>query len=76
MTFLIEGYLNESMNETTVIIIAQRVASAKGASNIIVLDDGMIVANGTNDELLKNSPIYQDIYNSQLKQDDTEMEDK
>ena len=36
----------------------------------------MIVANGTNDELLKNSPIYQDIYNSQLKQDDTEMEDK
>ena len=68
--------LRENMKDTTIFLVAQRVASAKGASNIIVLDDGMIVANGTNDELLKNSPIYQDIYNSQLKQDDTEMEDK
>ena len=68
--------LRENMKDTTIFLVAQRVASAKGASNIIVLDDGMIAAQGTNEELLANSPIYQDIYNSQLKQDDKEMEDK
>ena len=68
--------LRENMKDTTIFLVAQRVASAKGASNIIILDDGMIAAQGTNEELLANSPIYQDIYNSQLKQDDKEMEDK
>lgn len=60
--------LRENMKETTIFLIAQRVASAKGASKIIVLDNGKLQAIGTNDELLATSEIYQDIYNSQLKQ--------
>lgn len=62
--------LRESMKDTTIFLVAQRVASAKGATKIIVLDDGMIAAEGTNEELLETSPIYQDIYNSQLKKED------
>lgn len=60
--------LRENMKNTTILLIAQRIASAKGASKILVLDNGLEAAVGTNDELLATSAIYQDIYNSQLKQ--------
>ena len=62
--------LRKKLDDTTFILIAQRVASAKGASRIIVIDNGKIAAEGTNEELLKNSALYQDIYYSQLKHDD------
>lgn len=51
----------------TKIIIAQRIASVKDADRIIVLENGSIAACGTHRELLAHSSIYQDIYNSQLK---------
>ena len=53
---------------TTKIIIAQRIASVKGADRIAVLDDGRISALGTHEELLKSSEIYRDIYRSQMKE--------
>lgn len=62
--------LRENLKDVTTIIIAQRVASAKNANRIAVIDNGSLVAFDTHDELIKNCPIYQDIYNSQLKRGD------
>lgn len=59
--------LRKEMEDTTVITIAQRVASVMNADRIIVLDGGGISAIGTHKELMKNSDVYRDIYNSQLK---------
>ncbi len=58
--------LRESMQHTTVIMVAQRVASVMHADRILVLDGGRIAACGRHEELLQTSPIYQDIYSSQV----------
>lgn len=57
--------LRENLAGTTVIMIAQRVASVKNADRIIVLEGGTVAACGTHDELLQSSEVYRDIYNSQ-----------
>ena len=62
--------LRENYHDTTIILIAQRVASARHAKKIAVIDKGELVAFDTHDNLMKSSPIYQDIYNSQLKRGD------
>lgn len=49
----------------TQIIIAQRVSSISHCDQIVVMDQGRIVQTGTHDELLKTSPIYREIYESQ-----------
>lgn len=51
----------------TKIIIAQRIASVKDADRIAVVENGRIAACGSHEELMENSGIYRDIYNSQLK---------
>ncbi len=61
--------MQENIKDITKIIVAQRVATARHADKIIVLDGGKIAAFDTHDNLLKNSAIYQDIYNSQLKRE-------
>jgi len=58
--------IKASMKETTLIVIAQRIASVIDADKIIVLDDGKINGIGTHKELLQNNNIYKEIYNSQL----------
>ncbi|MBR1456805.1 MAG: ABC transporter ATP-binding protein, partial [Oscillospiraceae bacterium] len=59
--------LREHYAGVTKIIIAQRVASVKNADRIVVLDGGTIAACGSHEELLRSSPVYRDIYDSQLK---------
>jgi ATP-binding cassette subfamily B protein len=50
----------------TMLVVAQRVATIVGADQILVVDDGRIVARGTHEELLETSPTYTEIVESQL----------
>lgn len=59
----------EYIPDTTKIIIAQRVSSVQYADQIIVLDDGKVVAVGKHNELLKKCDIYREVYESQKKGD-------
>jgi ATP-binding cassette subfamily B protein len=52
--------------DRTVILVAQRISTALGADEIVVLERGRIVANGTHEDLLLNSEAYQEIFRSQL----------
>ncbi len=54
--------------DATKIIIAQRIASVKDADRILVLDNGAAAALGTHEELMESSPIYREIYSSQMKE--------
>ncbi len=60
--------LQKDYPDVTKIIIAQRIASIKGADRIAVLDNGGISAIGSHEELMQTSEIYRDIYKSQLKE--------
>ena len=60
--------LQKECPDVTKIIIAQRIASIKGADKIAVLDNGTICVMGTHEELLQTSDIYRDIYQSQMKE--------
>lgn len=53
--------------DTTKLIIAQRISSVQNADRIIVMDNGKIVDFDTHENLLKNSEIYRDVYESQNK---------
>ena len=64
---MIRQAFREEIPNTTKLIIAQRVASVEDADMIVLLDDGMVVATGTHDELLKTSSIYQEVYHTQQK---------
>lgn len=61
----IRAGLKDEFGDTTVIIIAQRIASVEDADRIVIMNNGRIDAVGTPEELLKTNAIYQDIYNSQ-----------
>ena len=63
---LIEAALDKLMTESTTFVIAQRISTVLNADKIVVLDKGQIVAEGTHANLMTSSPIYQEIYDSQL----------
>nr|HMN62314.1 ATP-binding cassette domain-containing protein [Anaerolinea sp.] len=62
----IQDVLEHSKGRRTSLVIAQRISTVLNADKILVLENGQIAAQGSHRELLANSPIYQDIYNSQL----------
>ena len=59
--------LKEELSETTTIIIAQRVSSVLDADRILILENGEINDFDTPERLLEHNPIFQDIYETQMK---------
>ena len=55
----------EEIPNTTKLIIAQRISSVQSADRIIVMEEGRVNGFGTHEELLKTSPIYREVYESQ-----------
>ncbi len=62
----IQQAIDERLQDTTTLIVAQRISSVLNADQIFVLNRGQIAAHGTHHELLESSPIYQEIYHSQM----------
>lgn len=60
--------LREKLQGTTVIMIAQRVASVMRADKIAVIDNGRIVAFDSHEKLIQTCEVYRDIYNSQMRE--------
>lgn len=58
--------LKEDFEDTTSIIIGQRVASVAGADLILILDEGRCLALGSHEELMVDSPLYKEIFQMQL----------
>lgn len=67
---IILNNLQKIMQSRTSIIISHRVSSAKLADKIILLDNGVIVENGTHEELYQNAGVYKELYDKQLKTDE------
>ena len=63
---IIRNSFKTEIPEVTKFIIAQRILSLKDCDTILLLDDGKIIAQGSNDELMKTSPVYREIYETQL----------
>ncbi|HWU20090.1 MAG TPA: ABC transporter ATP-binding protein [Nocardioides sp.] len=57
--------LKPETRQSTVVIVAQRIATIRDADLILVLDDGAVVGRGTHDELMGSNPTYQEIAASQ-----------
>ena len=64
-----EAFKNE-LPHITKIIIGQRISSIKDSDKILVLEDGVIIAAGTHDELIKMSNVYREVYESQTEGSD------
>ena len=62
----IQSALDRLMEGRTSFVIAQRISTVQHADQILVLDKGQVVARGRHEDLMEDSPIYAEIYNSQL----------
>jgi ATP-binding cassette subfamily B protein len=71
----IQKALDRLMLNRTSFVIAQRISTVRHADQILVLEQGRIVARGTHTELMEDSPLYAEIYNSQLVGDAEESQE-
>lgn len=71
----IQKALDRLMKGRTSFVIAQRISTVVNADQILVLDKGAVVAQGRHEDLMEDSPIYAEIYNSQLLADAKEIEE-
>ena len=62
----IQDAMKSLLNKSISFIVAQRISTVLHADKIIVVDEGQIIAQGTHGELMRSSPVYQEIYDSQL----------
>lgn len=62
----IQDALEQQMGNQTTLVVAQRISTVLKADKIVVIDKGRIAAEGNHRELMQGSPIYQEIYASQL----------
>ena len=66
----LRGGLANQLQNTTRMIVAQRIGTIRDADKIIVLDEGQMVGIGTHEELMKSCPVYQEIARSQLSSEE------
>lgn len=62
--------------DAAALVVAQRVGTIKDADNILVLDEGSLVGQGTHEQLLESCPTYQEIVTSQMSADDQASDDQ
>jgi ATP-binding cassette subfamily B protein len=62
----IQASFSEHLGGCTCFVVAQRISTVLNADKIVVLDEGRIVAEGKHTELMRTSPVYREIYDSQL----------
>lgn len=62
----IQDAMKSWLEDSTSFVVAQRISTVLHADKILVVDEGRIVAQGTHAELMQSSPVYQEIYDSQL----------
>jgi ATP-binding cassette subfamily B protein len=62
--------LKSEIADSTVLIVAQRVATVMDADQIIVLEDGSVAGIGTHRELLASCEVYREIVSSQLSEEE------
>jgi ATP-binding cassette, subfamily B, multidrug efflux pump len=62
----IQDALESQMQQHTTLVVAQRISTVLKADKIVVIDNGLVAAEGTHKELMQSSLIYQEIYESQL----------
>ena len=62
----IQDAMKSWLKDSTCFVVAQRISTVLHADQIVVLDEGQVVAQGKHKELMQSSPVYQEIYASQL----------